>query len=114
MIQVLILLFFQYNECIKDCDEVVERGRQLKSNSKMIAITLSRKGTALVEMVKLSKDYEPVIETIRKALSEQCIPGTLKKLNDAEQAKKGLEQQEYFDTKLVDEEHEKGIPFWNT
>ena len=80
----------------------------------MIAITLSRKGTALVKMAKHSKDYEPAIETFQKALSEHCIPGTLKKLNDAEQAKKGLEQQEYFDTKLVDEEHEKGIPFEST
>ena len=104
-------MFFQYDECIKDCDEVVERGRQLKSDSKMIAITLSRKGTALAEMAKLLKDYEPAIETFQKALSEQCIPGTLKKLNDAEQAKKGLELQEYFDSKLADKEHEKGIPF---
>ena len=107
-------MFFQYDECIKDCDEIVERGRQLKSDSKMIAITLSRKGTALAEMAKLSKDYEPAIETFQKALSEQCIPGTLKKLNDAEQAKRELEQQEYFDTKLADEENEKGIPFGNT
>ena len=107
-------MFFQYDECIKDCDEVVERGRQLKSDSKMIAITLTRKGIALVKMAKHSKDYEPAIETFQKALLEHCIPGTLKKLNDAKQAKKGLEQQEYFDTKLADEEHEKGIPFWNT
>ena len=80
----------------------------------MIAITFSRKGTALAAMAKLSKFYEPAIETFQKALSEKCIPGTLKKLNDAEQEKRELEQQEYFDTKLADEEHEKGIPFWNT
>ncbi|KAL0013059.1 hypothetical protein SO802_000128 [Lithocarpus litseifolius] len=104
---VAYLAIGQYDECIKDCDEVVERGRQLKSDSKMIAITLSRKGTALVKMAKLSKDYEPAIETFLKALSEHCIPGTLKKLYDAEQAKRELEQQEYFDTKLADEEHEK-------
>nr|XP_023880106.1 hsp70-Hsp90 organizing protein 1-like [Quercus suber] len=111
---VAYLAIGQYDECIKDCDEVVERGRQLKSDSKMIAITLSRKGTALVKMAKLSKDYEPAIETFQKALSEHCIPGTLKKLCDAEQAKRELEQQEYFDTKLADEELEKGIPYWNT
>ncbi|XP_065637589.1 uncharacterized protein LOC111992481 isoform X2 [Quercus suber] len=104
---VAYLAIGQYDECIKDCDEVVERGRQLKSDSKMIAITLSRKGTALVKMAKLSKDYEPAIETFQKALSEHCIPGTLKKLCDAEQAKRELEQQEYFDTKLADEELEK-------
>ncbi|KAM4126127.1 hypothetical protein ACB094_01G365000 [Castanea mollissima] len=104
---VAYLALGQYDECIKDCDEVVERGRQLKSDSKMIAITLSRKGTALVKMAKHSKDYEPAIETFQKALSEHCIPGTLKKLNDAKQEKRELEQQEYFNTKLADEEHEK-------
>nr|XP_023870479.1 uncharacterized protein LOC111983057 isoform X2 [Quercus suber] len=106
---VAYLAIGQYDECIKDCDEVVERGRQLKSDSKMIAITLSRKGTALVKMAKHSQDYELAIETFKKALSEHCIPGTLKKLNDAEQAKRELGQQEYFDTKLANEEHEKGF-----
>nr|POE67718.1 disease resistance protein rps2 [Quercus suber] len=43
----------------------------------------------------------------QKALSEHHNPDTLKKLNDAEKAKRELEQQEYFDTKLADEEHEK-------
>ena len=76
-------MFFQYDECIKDCDEIVERGRQLKSDSKMIAITLSRKGTALAEMAKLSKDYELAIQAFQKALSEHHNPNTLKKLNNA-------------------------------
>ena len=77
----------------------------------MIAISLTRKGTALVKMAKLSKDYDTAIETFQKALSEHRIPCTLKKLNDAKKAKRELEQKEYFDTKLADEEHEEGIPF---
>ena len=77
----------------------------------MIAISLTRKGTALVKMAKLSKDYDTAIETFQKALSEHHIPCTLKKLNDAKKAKRELEQKEYFDTKLADEEHEEGIPF---
>jgi stress-induced-phosphoprotein 1 len=32
----------------------------------------------------------------------------LKKLNDAERAKKDLEQQEYYDPSIADEEREKG------
>ena len=58
----------------------------------MIAISLTRKGTALVKMAKLSKDYDTAIETFQKALSEHHIPCTLKKLTDAEQAKRELEQ----------------------
>lgn len=104
---------FQYEECIKDCDKAVERGRELRSDFKMIAKALTRKGTALVKMAKCSKDYEPAIEAFQKALTEHRNPDTLKKLNEAEKARKELEQQEYFDPKLADEEREKGIAFYN-
>ncbi|KAL9350119.1 hypothetical protein Peur_057374 [Populus x canadensis] len=98
----------KYDECIKDCDKAVERGRELRSDFKMIARALTRKGTALVKMAKCSRDYEPAIETFQKALTEHRNPDTLKKLNEAEKAKKDLEQQEYFDPKLAEEEREKG------
>ncbi|PON53812.1 N-terminal acetyltransferase A, auxiliary subunit [Parasponia andersonii] len=102
----------KYDECIKDCDKAVERGRELRSDFKMIAKALTRKGTALSKMAKTSKDYEPAIETFQKALTEHRNPDTLKKLNDAEKAKKELEQQEYFDPKLADEEREKGNDYF--
>lgn len=98
-------------DCIKDCDKAVERGRELRADYKMIAKALTRKGTALVKMVKSSKDFEPAIEMFQKALTEHRNPETLKKLNDAEKAKKELEQQECFDPKLADEEREKGLSF---
>ena len=59
----------------------------------------------------VSKDNELVIETFQKALPEHHNPDTLKKLDDAEKAKRELERQEYFATKLANEEYEKGIPF---
>lgn len=102
----------KYEECIKDCDKAVERGRELRSDFKMIARALTRKGTALVKMAKCAKDYDPAIETFQKALTEHRNPDTLKKLNDAEKAKKDLEQQEYFDPTLADEEREKGNEFF--
>ncbi|KDP25621.1 hypothetical protein JCGZ_20777 [Jatropha curcas] len=102
----------KYEECIKDCDKAVERGRELRSDFKMIARALTRKGTALVKMAKCSKDYDIAIETFQKALTEHRNPDTLKKLNDAERAKKELEQQEYFDPKLADEEREKGNEYF--
>ncbi|KAK7406227.1 hypothetical protein VNO78_07847 [Psophocarpus tetragonolobus] len=102
----------KYDECIKDCDKAVERGRELRSDFKMIARALTRKGTALVKMAKCSKDFEPAIETFQKALTEHRNPDTLKKLNEAEKAKKDLEQEEYFDSKLADEEREKGNEFF--
>ncbi|CAH9102598.1 unnamed protein product [Cuscuta epithymum] len=102
----------KYEECIKDCDQAVERGRELRSDFKMIAKALTRKGTALVKMAKCSKDYKPAIETFQKALTEHRNPDTLKKLNDAEKAKKELEQQESFDPEIADEEREKGNQFF--
>ncbi|KAH1164184.1 hypothetical protein AAZX31_01G197400 [Glycine max] len=102
----------KYEECIKDCDKAVERGRELRSDFKMIARALTRKGNALVKMAKCSKDYESAIETYQKALTEHRNPDTLKKLNEAEKAKKELEQQEYFDPKLADDEREKGNEFF--
>ncbi|CAN0908605.1 Hsp70-Hsp90 organizing protein 3 [Linum grandiflorum] len=98
----------KYEECIKDCDKAVERGRELRSDFKMVARALTRKGSALVKLAKCSKDYEPAIETFQKALTEHRNPDTLKKLNEAEKAKKDLEQQEYYDPQLADEAREKG------
>lgn len=74
----------------------------------MVARALTRKGTALAKLAKTSKDYDLAIETFQKALTEHRNPDTLKRLNEAEKAKKDLEQQEYYDPKLADEEREKG------
>ncbi|GJT92827.1 HSP70-HSP90 organizing protein 3-like protein [Tanacetum coccineum] len=90
-----LVFLIQYNECIKDCDKAVERGRELRLDYKM-ARALRRKGTALVKMAEVSKYSEPAIKTFQKALTQHRNPNTLKKLNDAERAKKELEQQEYY------------------
>uniref|UniRef100_A0A8R7TKV3 STI1 domain-containing protein n=1 Tax=Triticum urartu TaxID=4572 RepID=A0A8R7TKV3_TRIUA len=102
----------QYDDCIKDCDMAVERGRELRADFKMVSRALTRKGTALAKLAKSSKDYDVAIETFQKALTEHRNPDTLKRLNDAERAKKELEQQEYYDPKIADEEREKGNEFF--
>ncbi|KAM3714842.1 hypothetical protein ACJW31_01G364600 [Castanea mollissima] len=88
---VAYLAIGQYVECIKDCDKAVESGRKLRSDSKMIAIALTRKGIALVKMAKCSQDYEPAIKIFQKALTEHQSPDTLKELDDAIKAKRDLE-----------------------
>ncbi|KAL6579849.1 hypothetical protein OROMI_007873 [Orobanche minor] len=90
----------KYDDCIKECEKAVERGRELRLDEKMIASALKRKGTALVKMAKCSKDYEPAIETLREALCELInlsghmsnpeVSDILKKLKDAEKAKRDL------------------------
>lgn len=105
------MCLIQYDECIEDCDKAVERGRELRSDYKMVARALTRKGTALTKMAKNSKDYEPAIEAFQKALTEHRNPDTLKRLNEAERAKKEWEQKEYFNPQIGDEEREKGYTF---
>ncbi|GMI92729.1 Hop3 [Hibiscus trionum] len=110
----------KYEDCIKDCDKAVERGRELKAGYEMIARALTWKGTVLVKMAKCSKDYEAAVETFQKALAEHHNPDTLKKLNDAEKAKEDLEQREYlasfdpkyFDRNLATEARMKGNEFY--
>jgi stress-induced-phosphoprotein 1 len=91
-----------------DCDKAVERGRELHSDYKMIAKALTRKGTAYVKMAKCSADYDLAIESFNKALTEHRNPDTLKKLNEAERAKKDLEQKEYFNPEIAEKERELG------
>uniref|UniRef100_A0A0A9DUR1 Uncharacterized protein n=1 Tax=Arundo donax TaxID=35708 RepID=A0A0A9DUR1_ARUDO len=75
-----IPFYLQYDDCIKDCDKAVERGRELRVDFKMISRALTRKGTALVKLAKSSKDFDIVIETFQKALTEHRNPDTLKKV----------------------------------
>ncbi|KAJ7569117.1 hypothetical protein O6H91_01G061400 [Diphasiastrum complanatum] len=102
----------KYEDCINDCDKAVERGRELHADYKMIGKAITRKGSAYVKLAKCAKDYEPAIEAFNKALTEYRNPNTLKKLNEAERAKKELEQQEYYDPKIADEDREKGNDYF--
>jgi len=60
---VVYLEMRRYENYIKDCDKVVERGREFRSDFKMIARALTRKGTALVKLSKCSQESEPTIKT---------------------------------------------------
>ena len=112
LLLLLLLFFFQIEEHIEDCDKAVELGRQLQSDSKMIATSFTGKQLGWQRVVQnLLNDEEPVIETLQKALPEHHYLDTFKKLNDAEKVQRELKQKEYIDTNLANEEHEKGIPF---
>lgn len=40
----------KFEECIADCDAAVEKGRELRTDFKLIGRALSRKGNALVKL----------------------------------------------------------------
>lgn len=64
------MCLIQYDEGIKDCDKSVERGRKFSSGYKLAAKALTREWTVLGEMEKVSRDYEPVIESYHKVLTK--------------------------------------------
>ena len=49
----------QYEECARDCDEAVKRGRELSSGSELIAKALFQKALALLELACCAADYTP-------------------------------------------------------
>jgi stress-induced-phosphoprotein 1 len=94
----------KYEECIKDCKEAIERGRELRADYKLIARAMTRIGNSLVKQNKL----EEAIDMYNKSLTEHRSADTLKRLNDTERALKKAQEDAYVDMGLCTEEKEKG------
>ncbi|PRW58562.1 Heat shock STI [Chlorella sorokiniana] len=93
-----------FQQCIKDCDTAVERGRELRADYKLIARALTRKGNALVKLGQL----EEAIGIYKKSLTEHRNADTLKRLQETEKALKDAQQEAYINLDLCAEEKEKG------
>ncbi|GLC38660.1 Hsp70-Hsp90 organizing protein 3 [Pleodorina starrii] len=94
----------KYEECIADCDAAVEKGRELRTDFKLIGRALSRKGNALVKMDRL----EDAIAVYNKSLMEHRNADTLTLLNKTEKTLKERREREYIDMGRAEEEREKG------
>ena len=55
-----------YEACMADCDQAVERGRELRADYKLVGRALTRKGTSLVRLNRL----EEAVSVYHKALTE--------------------------------------------
>ncbi|GJN29408.1 hypothetical protein PR202_gb17634 [Eleusine coracana subsp. coracana] len=86
--------FEQYKECVKDCDEAVERGREHNADHKLIAKALSQKASALLELATCADDYLPAIRALQQSLGEHYNGETLTKLYEAEGARMEMEDKE--------------------
>jgi stress-induced-phosphoprotein 1 len=94
----------QYAECIADCDAAVEKGRELRTDYKMVARAMARKGTALEK----SGDEEAAISMYNKALTEHRSADVLTKLRTCEANLKKKTEEAYFDLDKATEEKDKG------
>ncbi|CAG9463981.1 unnamed protein product [Pedinophyceae sp. YPF-701] len=90
--------------CIRDSDEAVQRGRELRADYKLIARALARKGTALMRSGRM----EDAREVLNKSLTEHRTADALKKLQECERAIKTAAEEAYVDLDKCREEKEKG------
>lgn len=93
-----------YDACIKNCDDAVEKGRELRVDYKLVARAMTRKGNALMKQGKL----ELAIDQYQRSLMEHRNADTLKRLNDAEKTLKEENIKAYLDPEKAEEARVKG------
>ncbi|KAI8380059.1 hypothetical protein BD560DRAFT_347647 [Blakeslea trispora] len=94
----------KFEECIKVCEEAIERGRELRCDYKLIARALQRIGNANLKLDNLDE----AIKYYSKSLTEHRTPDTLQKLRDTEKLKKEQEKAAYYNPELADKAREEG------
>lgn len=99
----------QYKECVRDCDEAVEKGRELRADNKLVARALARKASALLKLAACAADYDPAIRALQQSLAEHYSEETLAKLGEAEEARKEIEERERLDQEAADHHRDRGL-----
>lgn len=94
----------EYEQCAKDCDEAVSKGREQRADYKLIGRALARKGNALAKLGRL----EEAIEVYNKSLTEHRHADTLKRLNEAERTLKEQRESAYINLDLSNQEKDAG------
>jgi hypothetical protein len=94
---------------VRDCDDAVERGRELRADNRLLARALSRKASALLKLAACAGDYGPAIRALQQSLAEHYSLETLAKLDEAESGRKEIEEQERLDQEAADHHRHKGL-----
>lgn len=94
----------QYDECIKECEEAVEIGREHRADFKLIAKALARIGTSYYK----KNDLKSALTFYNKSLSEHRDTDVVKKSQEVEKAVKEQERLAYIDADKSLEEKQKG------
>lgn len=98
-----------YDMCIKDCEEAVEKGRSQRADYKQIAKALSRIGNAYMKKDNL----EEAIRYYNDSLIEDRTAPTLASLRKAEKQKEERDRKAYIDPVKAQETKERGNKFFS-
>uniref|UniRef100_A0A6G1SIP6 Stress-induced-phosphoprotein 1 n=1 Tax=Aceria tosichella TaxID=561515 RepID=A0A6G1SIP6_9ACAR len=98
----------EYDECIKQCQQAIDVGRENRADFKLIAKAFSRMASAYFKQGHL----EQARTFFQKSLSEHRTPDTLSKLNEVEKILKEREMKAYIDPEKSLEEKTKGNEFF--
>eukprot|EP00668_Euglena_longa_P001084 GGOE01001295.1.p1 GENE.GGOE01001295.1~~GGOE01001295.1.p1 ORF type:complete len:569 (+),score=156.11 GGOE01001295.1:49-1707(+) len=94
----------EYETCIKQCEEALEKAQEHHSGGQVVAKALARKGSALHKLSKL----EEAITAFKSSLLEHRTADTLTKLQAVEKEKKQRDVQAYLDPQKAQEAKERG------
>ena len=93
-----------YDECISQCQQAVEHGREIYADFKLIAKALGRIGSAWEQ----KGDLDQAISYYHKSLTEHRTPDILAKLKDAERAQEAARKAAYHSPALAETERNAG------
>lgn len=87
-----------YTDCIKTCEEAIEKGRELFADFKIIAKSYARMGSSYMKV----NDFDNAIKYFNKSLTEHRTPDVLAKVKEAEKSKVQKEKEACYDPALAD------------
>eukprot|EP00198_Chlamydomonas_reinhardtii_P002533 XP_001691869.1 HSP70-HSP90 organizing protein [Chlamydomonas reinhardtii] len=103
----------EFDKCVADCDAAVDKGREMRTDFKVIARALTRKGNALVKLNRWAmrccpRPLEDAIAAYNKSLMEHRNADTLALLHKTEKTLKERREADYINMELCEVEREKG------